>query len=103
MRRSTNKQVVKAFLDGRNAQAGSLSSVHYLLLQGTPRGYLRSYNQVIARYEEGAGFIVFDFTSAGEYISQTTSSHVGLIKRELPNKCVMHPQQARLGGLLGGE
>ena len=28
MRRSTNKQVVKAFLDGRNAQAGSLSSVH---------------------------------------------------------------------------
>ena len=103
MRRSTNKQVVKAFLDGRNAQAGSLSSVHLpATAQEPPRGYLRSYNQVIARYEEGAGFIVFDFTSAGEYISQTTSSHVGLIKRELPSKCVMHPQQARLGGLLGG-
>ena len=104
MARATNAEVIKAFMDGRNASSLSLTSTHYPQM-GTlpPRGFLRSYNQIIARYEEGVGFLVFDFTSSGEYISNTTSTHVGMIKRELPSKCVMHPKQARLGGLLGGQ
>ena len=104
MPKVSNAKVIKAFLDGREAHSGSLVATFFPQM-GTlpPRGFLRSYNQLIARYEEGVGFLVFDFTSSGEYISQTTSTHVGMIKRELPSKCVMHPKQARLGGLLGGQ
>jgi len=104
MARATNAEVIKAFLDGRTAFGGSMTSTHYDQ-QGTlpPRGFLRSYGQLIARYDEGCGFLVFDFTASGEYISNTTSSHVGMIKRQLPSKCVMHPTQARIGGLLGDQ
>ncbi len=104
MARVSNAQVIKAFLDGREAHSLSLTSTFYPQM-GTlaPRGFLRSYNQLIARYDEGCGFLVFDFTSSGEYISQTTSKHVGMVKRQLPAKCVMHPTQARLGGLLGDQ
>ena len=104
MARATNAEVIKAFLDGRSAFSGSLTSTHYPQM-GTlpPRGFLRSYNQLIARYDEGCGFLVFDFTASGEYISNTTSKHVGMIKRQLPSKCVMHPAQARHGQLLGGQ
>ena len=104
MARATNAEVIKAFLDGRSAFGGSITSTHYDQ-QGTlpPRGFLRSYGQLIARYDEGCGFLVFDFTASGEYISQTTSKHVGMIKRQLPIKCVMHPAQARVAQLLGGQ
>ncbi len=104
MARATNAEVIKAFLDGRNAYGLSMTSTHYDQ-QGTlpPRGFLRSYGQLIARYDEGCGFLVFDFTASGEYISNTTSKHVGMIKRKLPSKCVMHPVQARHGQLLGDQ
>jgi len=104
MARATNAEVIKAFLDGRDAYGLSMTSTHYPQM-GTlpPRGFLRSYNQLIARYDEGCGFLVFDFTASGEFISSTTSKHVGMIKRQLPSKCVMHPAQARHGQLLGGQ
>ena len=104
MARATNAEVIRAFLDGRNAYGLSMTSTHYPQL-GTvpPKGFLRSYGQLIARYDEGCGFLVFDFTASGEFISSTTSKHVGMIKRQLPSKCVMHPVQARHGQLLGGQ
>lgn len=104
MAKVSNAKVIKAFLDGRSAYSGSLVATHYPQM-GTlpPRGFLRSYNQLIARYDEGYGFLVFDFTASGEYISNTTSTHVGMVKRQLPENCVMHPMQARLGGLLGDQ
>ena len=93
MARATNAEVIKAFIDGRDASSLSLTSTHYPQM-GTlaPRGFLRSYNQLIARYDEGHGFLVFDFTASGEYISQTTSQHVGMIKRQLPANalCTQH-------------
>lgn len=103
MARASNAQVIRAFLQGRDAHGLSMSSTHYPQMGNVPpRGFLRSYGQVIARYDEGCGFLVFDFSASGEYISQTTSKHVGMIKRALPDECVMHPAQAREGQLLGG-
>ena len=90
---ATNSQVINSFLNGSASRAGSLT---------TDGNALFSYNLKIAEWVEGRGLIVYDFTSTGQaFVSQTTSQHVGLIKREVRDtNRIMLPQVARLAGLI---
>ena len=77
---STNKEVVQSFINGRSNRSGNLST------DGTS---LYSYNLEIARWYGGKP-MVFDYTATGgAYRSQTTSQHVGLVKREVPINNIM--------------
>ena len=61
---------------------------------------LYSYNLEIARWI-GAELIVFDYTATGNaYRSQTTSQHVGIIKRVVPKNNVMLVEFAEKTGLI---
>jgi hypothetical protein len=86
MARHTNEQVVNAFLNGRAARAGALTT------DGTN---LYSYSLVIGKWYGGKPF-VFDYTATGgAYYSQTTSQHVGRAKREVPSSNVMLVEVAK--------
>ena len=88
---STNENVVKAMMNQRSAQAGRLT---------TNGVSLYSYNLEIARWI-GAELIVFDYTATGNaYRSQTTSQHVGIIKRAVPKNNVMLVEFAEKTGLI---
>jgi|TARA_R110002020_G_scaffold26017_1_gene84266 hypothetical protein len=88
---STNENVVKAMMNQRAAQAGRLT---------TNGVSLYSYNLEIARWI-GAELIVFDYTATGNaYRSQTTSQHVGIIKRAVPKNNVMLVEFAEKTGLI---
>ena len=93
--RRTNDQVVDAFLQQRPASAGALVSDGQSLY---------SYNLRIAEYipnNGGKAIIVYDYTSrGGAYQSQTTSSHVGMMKQRVPRSNVMLVEVAKQAGLI---
>ena len=66
-----NNQVIEAFICGRKGRAGRLS---------TDGQSLYSYDLKIGE-TRGAQKVVFNYTSKGEYHSQTTSKHVNATKR----------------------
>jgi len=83
---STNKEVVQSFLAHRTDQTGNMRT------NGTS---LYSYGLEIARWYGGKP-MVFDYTATGgAYRSQTTSTHVGLVKRSVPINNVMLPEFAQ--------
>lgn len=91
-----NDSVIDAFLNQKTANAGRLK---------TDGQSLYSYDLRIAEHipddNGGATTIVYDYTSrGGNYVSQTTSSHVGLIKRRLPRRNVMLIETAVTAGLI---
>ena len=91
-----NDGVVDAFLNCKSANAGRLK---------TDGQSLFSYDLRIAEHhpqDDGTAItIVYDYTSkGGNYVSQTTSSHVGLIKRRLPRRNVMAIETAKDAGLI---
>ena len=63
-------QVINAWQDGRIARTANGS------LSAASDGTLRSYNLTIGARVDGE-LIVGDYTASGEYISNTTSTHVG--------------------------
>jgi len=88
---TTNENVVKAMMNQRSARSGRLT---------TNGVSLYSYNLEIARWI-GAELIVFDYTATGNaYRSQTTSQHVGIIKRAVPKNNVMLVEFAEKTGLI---
>ena len=88
---STNPDVITAFTCNRNANARHLISTN---------GSLFSYGLEIARWI-GGQIIVFDYTATGNrFCSQTTSTHVGMIKREVNERKVMLVEFAEKTGLI---
>ena len=88
---STNPDVVTAFTNNRNANARHLIS---------DNGSLYSYGMEIARWI-GDQIIVFDYTATGNrFCSQTTSTHVGMIKRQVNERQVMLVEFAEKTGLI---
>jgi len=88
---STNSDVIKSFLHGRDARGLNLFA------RGSS---LYSYNLKIAEWTS-SGVIVYDFTATGNaFQSMTTSQHVGLIKREVKPSSVMLVEAARHAGLI---
>ena len=93
---TNNDGVIDAFLDCKSANAGRLK---------TDGQSLFSYDLRIAEHipdDYGrATTLVYDYTSkGGNYVSQTTSSHVGLIKRRVPRRNVMAIETAKDAGLI---
>jgi hypothetical protein len=91
-----NDGVIDAFLNCKSANGGRLK---------TDGQSLFSYDLRIAEHipddEGGATTLVYDYTSkGGSYVSQTTSSHVGAIKRRLPRRNVMLIETATAAGLI---
>ena len=84
-----NDGVIDAFLNCKTANAGRLKTDDLRIAEHIPDD------------DGGATTIVYDYTRGGNsYRSQTTSSHVGLIKRRLPRRNVMLVEAARLAGLI---
>ena len=74
----SNETVVKAWMSGQSAKAGSLS---------TDGVGLYSY-----RLKIGDGDTIFNHTAGGgSYHSQTTSCHVGLAMRLCPSANIINP------------
>tara|TARA_Y100001938_G_scaffold147736_1_gene229646 strand:+ start:1080 stop:1379 length:300 start_codon:yes stop_codon:yes gene_type:complete len=95
---TTNDGVIDYFLNQKPANAGRLK---------TDGQSLFSYDLRIAEHvpqDDGSAItIVYDYTRGGNaYKSQTTSSHVGLIKRRVPRRNVMLVEAAKAAGLIGG-
>ena len=91
MARSTNEQVINAFLNGRQADGLNLRT------DGTS---LYSYRLEIARWYGGKP-MVFDYTATGgAYQSMTTSQHCGLIKRSVPVGNIMLVEFAEKIGVI---
>ena len=91
-----NDGVIDAFLNQQSANGGRLK---------TDGQSLFSYDLRIAEHipskDGGATTLVYDYTSrGGNYVSQTTSSHVGLIKRRLPRRNVVLIEAAEEAGLV---
>ena len=91
-----NDSVINYFLEQKAANAGRLK---------TDGQSLFSYDLRIAEHvpqDDGTAItIVYDYTRGGNaYKSQTTSSHVGLIKRKVPRRNVMLVETAREAGLI---
>ena len=93
--RRTNQQVVEAFVAQQPLSAGALVSDGQSLY---------SYNLRIAEFIPNAGgkaIVVYDYTSGGgNFVSQTTSSHVGLVKQQVPRKNVIKVPAAKKIGLI---
>ena len=84
-----NEQVVRQWVNNNKAKGGRIR---------TDGSSIYSYNQLIGVTADDGSKIVLDYTSpAGHYISQTTSTHVGVCKRYADQ--VMIPKVAQLGGL----
>ncbi len=93
---TNNDGVIDAFLNCKSATAGRLK---------TDGQSLFSYDLRIAEHipddRGGATTIVYDYTRGGNaYKSQTTSGHVGLIKRRVPRRNVMLVETAIHAGLI---
>ena len=91
-----NDGVIDAFLNCKPANGGRLK---------TDGQSLFSYDLRIAEHipdDYGrATTLVYDYTSkGGNYVSQTTSGHVGLIKRRVPRRNVMAVETAKDAGLI---
>jgi hypothetical protein len=95
MARFTNQQVINFFMQQKPANGGPLVSDGQSLF---------SYNLRIAEYIPTHGskaIIVYDYTSGGgNYVSQTTSGHVGMIKQRIPRSNVMLVETAMKAGLI---
>lgn len=94
-----NDGVIDAFLNQKSANGGRLK---------TDGQSLFSYDLRIAEHipadDGGATTLVYDYTSkGGNYVSQTTSSHVGAIKRRLPRRNVILVEVAQEAGLITEE
>ena len=86
-----NAEVIRAWNLGREAKNASLK---------TDGNRLWSYRLCIGRSDEEGNKVLFDFTSGGGHsVSQTTSTHVGLAKRNSVAE-VMRPDAARIAGLI---
>ena len=81
---TTNSSVVYSWSQGSRAAAGNLS---------TDGEDLYSYNLCIGYTTPQGNKVVLNYTAAGEYQSQTTSCHVGLVRRGADE--VMHPATYR--------
>ena len=95
---TSNDGVIDAFLNLKPANGGRLK---------TDGQSLYSYDTRIAEHipqDDGSAItIVYDYTRGGNaYRSQTTSSHVGLIKRRVPRRNVMLVETAKEAGLIQG-
>tara|TARA_R110002020_G_scaffold360764_1_gene573525 strand:+ start:403 stop:678 length:276 start_codon:yes stop_codon:yes gene_type:complete len=90
MIRTTNKNVPYYWYHSRSAKSGNGQ-------YSTDGDKLRSYNKVIG-ITEGGQKILLEYTAKGEYISQTTSQHVGKARQYCDQS--MHPEAAKHGGLI---
>ena len=75
----TLEQVIQAFLNHQyNAQGRYSLSVR--------NGALYSYNLKIAEHGGAGSYIVYDYMATGSrgMVSATTSKHVGMVKRAVP-------------------
>ena len=91
----TNEQIIKAFLNGQSYQ----KSYKALSTNGNE---LYSYSLKIAEHHS-EGYVVYDYTAGGGHsVSQTTSTHVGLVKRMAPSWSteIMRPDAAKVAGLV---
>ena len=90
-----NIQVINAWNRGQSATArGGRGALR------TDGNRLWSYGLCIGRSDESGNKIVFDFTAkGGQSVSNTTSQHVGLAKRN-SNAEVIRPDAARIAGLI---
>tara|TARA_B100000085_G_scaffold280060_1_gene304378 strand:+ start:568 stop:867 length:300 start_codon:yes stop_codon:yes gene_type:complete len=91
-----NDGVIDAFLNLKTANGGRLK---------TDGQSLFSYDLRIAEHvpqnDGTAVTLVYDYTRGGNaFKSQTTSSHVGLIKRRVPRRNVMLVETAIHAGLI---
>ena len=95
MARFTNEQVVEAFMNQKPANGGVLT---------TDGQSLFSYNLRIAEHvpqNGGACTLVYDYTARGNADkSQTTSSHVGMVKQRVPRRNVVMVDVARQAGMV---
>ena len=91
-----NNGVVDAFLSLKSANAGRLrADVQSLFYYDT-----RIAEQVPQK-DGTAITVVYDYTRGGNaYKSQTTSSHVGLIKRRVPKRNIILVETAVHAGLI---
>lgn len=86
-----NLHVIKSWNRGECGGRGALT---------TDGDRLWSYSLCIGRSDVEGNKVIFDFTSKGGHcVSQTTSTHVGLAKRN-SNAEVMRPDAARIAGLI---
>ena len=93
---TNNDGVIDAFLNLKSANGGRLK---------TDGQSLYSYDTRIAEHvpqDDGTAItIVYDYTRGGNaYKSQTTSQHVGLIKRRIPRRNHMLVETAIHAGLI---
>ena len=72
-----NELVVRNWRDGVPASAKNLT---------TNGQYLYSYDLLIGMTLKGEK-VVYDYTASGEYVSQTTSCHVGIARRYADRVC----------------
>ena len=86
-----NLDIIKAWDKGQEARNENLS---------TDGDRLYSYRLCIGRSDEEGNKIIFDYTSGGgAFASQTTSTHVGLAKRNTEAE-IMRPHVADNAGLI---
>ena len=93
---TNNEGVVDAFLNQQSANGGRLR---------TDGQSLFSYDLRIAEHvpqKDGTAItVVYDYTRGGNaFKSQTTSSHVGLVKRRVPSRNVVLVETAIHAGLV---
>jgi hypothetical protein len=86
-----NIQVISAWDNNKSASTNTLR---------TDGDRLWSYSLCIGRTDSIGNKVIFDYTyKGGHSVSQTTSTHVGLAKRNV-NAEVMRPDAARHAGLI---
>ncbi len=79
----SNKNVILSFNEGQERTSGNMRSTG---------NRLYSYNLCIAKRKEDGTVRVFNYTRSGEYISQTTSTHVGMTIRLVDNASLVNPK-----------
>jgi len=90
-----NIQVISAWKSGQRGHANNGRGA-----LRTDGNRLWSYALCIGRSDEEGNKILFDYTSkGGQPVSQTTSTHVGLAKRN-SNAEIMRPDVAQIAGLI---
>ena len=86
-----NLHVIEAWKNNQKGGRGALKS---------DGNRLWSYRLCIGRTDVEGNKIIFDFTAnGGSVVSQTTSTHVGLAKRNTKAE-VMRPDAAQIAGLI---
>ena len=87
MRAKNIHAVYTAWLNGRAARSGNVS---------TDGSRLWSYSLLIGVVSQGGGAAVGNYTRSGEFVSMTTSKHVGAAARAAGVEC-MHPDAFETG------